>query len=164
MPAQLLLIRHGEKPDEGDELSPRGWQRAEALPKLFHRAPFDGFGKPVALYGASPAKADGSIRSIQTLKYVAQEFNLHIHDEFHRGDDGDLVKAIRENHNYDGKFVVICWEHKDLSKIARELGVSPEPKYPDDKFDRAWLVTMDGDHVSKFEDLPENLLPGDDAH
>ena len=30
MPAQILFMRHGEKPKKGDELSAQGWQRARS--------------------------------------------------------------------------------------------------------------------------------------
>jgi hypothetical protein len=162
MPAQILLLRHGEKPAQGDELSPRGWERAKALPGLFERKPYSDFGAPAALFGMAAKHGDsGSIRAIQTLKYVSERFRSPVDDRFRKGEEKELARELRNNHALDGKFVVICWEHKMLSDIAAALGVNPVPQYPGDRFDRAWLVTMEGDKAS-FRDLPEKLLDGDD--
>lgn len=181
MPAHILLIRHGEKPDSGDELSPRGWDRAKALPSLFEREPYAGFGAPAALFGMAPKSQDeiaaeppandgtknedeGSVRAIQTLKYVSEKFGLKIIDKYKKGDEQALADQLRTDDKLNGKFVVVCWEHKALTDLAADLGVDPAPKYPGSHFDRAWLLTMDGDKVARFQDLPENLLPGDDQN
>src|SRR5687768_12383424 len=82
MPAQILLIRHAEKPESGPELSSVGWERARALPTLFRRPEFKKSGSPVALIAMAPKDKDGSVRSIQTLKYVADEFNLTINSDY----------------------------------------------------------------------------------
>ena len=67
MPAQILLMRHGEKPVVGNELSPQGWRRAQALPTLFSRPELRRFGLPVGLYAMAPSHPGGSIRAIETL-------------------------------------------------------------------------------------------------
>ena len=33
-PAEIIFLRHAEKPTEGSELNPRGWERAKALATL----------------------------------------------------------------------------------------------------------------------------------
>lgn len=159
-PAQVLLIRHGEKPDEGSDLSDRGWQRARALPQLFDHPEFKAFGAPVALFAQKP-KADGSqIRPSQTLQFVAASLNLPLELDYPRDDVSGVAREILQNPAYEGKFVVLCWEHKAMEDIAAALGVSPKPSYPGDRFDRAWLVTF-GAGAPRFDDLPERLLPGD---
>lgn len=162
LPAQVLLIRHGEKPPQGDDLSDRGWARAAALPKLFLRPEFQASGAPVVLFAQQP-RADGSqIRPFETLKFVAEQFHLPIDTDFTRDDVGGIAREIRQNPAYNGKFVVVCWEHNVMEDIAAALGVTPRPTYPDNSFDRAWLLTYStADAAPRFEDLPEHLLDGD---
>ncbi len=176
MPSHILLIRHGEKPDSGPELSPQGWERAKALPAMFDRQPYKDFGVPAALFGMGAKEKSAleggnensddttSVRAIQTLKYVGERFGLPVIDKYRKGDEQELADYLRNDKSLDGKFVVICWEHKALSDLANDFGVSPVPKYPGDHFDRAWLLTMDGEKVQSFQNLPEKVLPGDDQN
>ncbi|MGZ3724162.1 MAG: histidine phosphatase family protein [Pseudobdellovibrio sp.] len=162
MPAQILLIRHGEKPPTGNQLSAQGWQRAAALPNLFNRPEFDAYGAPVALYAMAPETPAGSVRAIQTLKYVSDDLKLPINTQFTRDQIAQLVNDIKSNKNYDGKMVVVCWEHTVLISIAQALGEMQPLVWPDTQFDRVWSLTYSADgQLQKFEDLPEKLLPTD---
>lgn len=163
-PAQVLLIRHGEKPEgeEGRELSERGWERARALPKLFQRAEFSQHGAPVALVGMAPKKKKkGSIRALQTLKYVAEEMHLAVNSAYTDEDVSEMVSHVNETAAYDGKFVVICWNHDSMKEIAKAFGVKKAPKMPGESYDRAWLITPQEHGPSLLQDLPEKLLAGD---
>jgi hypothetical protein len=157
MPSQILLIRHGEKPDQGNELSPQGWQRAQLLPKLFETR----FNTPVALYGMNPSKDTGSVRALQTLKYVAEKLKLTINKDFTRDEISDLVLDIKNNKSYEGKTILICWEHNALVSLAQLLGVNQALNWPKTQFDRVWVLNYKGNTLAKFENLPESLLPGD---
>jgi hypothetical protein len=162
MPAQILLIRHGEKPDIGSELSQQGWQRAKALPNMFERSEFLKFGLPVAFYAMSPQKKNGSVRAIQTLSFAAEKLKLPINKNFTRDEVSSLVRDIQENPHYNGKMVVICWEHKVLEDIAHAFGLKKYLDWPGKQYDRVWSLTFSSDSKSiLFEDLPEKLLPTD---
>ena len=55
MPAQVVIIRHGEKPAEGNGLNARGFQRAAALPQFFQNNPtVTAFGPAAAIYAMKP--------------------------------------------------------------------------------------------------------------
>jgi len=159
-PGHVLLIRHGEKPDDGDDLSPKGYDRAKALPKLFDHPELKGAGDPVGLYAQKSTADNPSKRAEETLKDVATQFKLTIKTTFKVDEAKALVKEIMNDSHYDGKLVVVAWEHNALEDIAAEFGVDPKPKYPKDDFDRAWLLTFEGGDV-KFEDFAQKLLPGD---
>ena len=116
-----------------------------------------------ALFAQTPQSDGSQIRPFETLKYVAEGLHQTIHTEFQRDNVNGLVRELLQNPAYEGKLVVVCWEHKVMEQIAAGLGVRPAPQYPGDHFDRAWMLTYSaGNTAPRFEDLPERLLPGDD--
>ena len=163
MPTQILLMRHAEKPEHGNELSFQGWKRAMTLPSLFENRPdSQQFGKPAALYAMSPRKIGGSVRSIQTLKFISEKFNLVINSDFTREEVKKLVADIKNNKSLNGKMIIICWEHKLLMEIASELGVDEPLDWPKKQYDRIWSLSYSKDNkLVKFQNLPERLLPAD---
>jgi hypothetical protein len=165
MPAQVIMIRHAEKPSDGGKgLSDLGWQRARALPSMFNdRAEFKVFGSPAALYAMKPGKGSHSVRPMQTLQFVSEAFQMPVLADYRRYETDDLVAEIKNNRDLDGKMIVICWEHHQLTDIAFALGISPVPIYPDDRFDRVWMANFDpvSGRLLSYRELGENLLPGD---
>ncbi len=163
MPAQILFMRHGEKPLQGDELSEQGWQRARALPSLFlNRPEFQKYGAPVALYAMSPEKVKGSVRAIQTLKYVSQLFHLPLDTRFTRDQVDELINNIKSDKNFDGKMIVVCWEHKVLVQIAQKLGLSNKYDWKSEIYDRVWELNFsNSEELSSFVNRPQRLLPTD---
>jgi hypothetical protein len=164
MPSHVLLIRHAEKPDnqEGRELSEQGWLRARSLPNIFTRSPLKELGPPQVLIGMSPDRKKGSIRSLQTLKYLSAQFNLPIVDDFTRDQAEELIQEIETNPLYDQKFIVICWQHDGLRDLGKLMGWKKAPKWPSEQFDRNWLLDFDvNGSLRKVQDLPQLLLPGD---
>jgi hypothetical protein len=111
----------------------------------------------------APKKKKGSVRAIQTLKYVAEDLHLRVIDDFTDKDVEDMVQEVSEKEEYDGKFVVICWNHDSMHDIAKAFGVKHAPKYPKEAFDRAWLITFPGGERPELTDLPQRLLRGDSA-
>ena len=110
----------------------------------------------------APEKKGGSVRAIQTLKFVSEKLNLSINSGFTRDQVIELVIDIKNNKNLDGKMIVICWEHTVLIDIAKELGVEQPLDWPSKQYDRIWTLTYSKDNkLIKFEDLPQKLLPTD---
>lgn len=165
MPAQILLIRHGEKPPQGNELNEQGWKRAEALPELFKtREEFMKYGAPSALYAQKPF-VNGSVRAVQTLQYVSRELQLQIRTPYLRDETTALVQQIKNDRSLDGKMIVICWQHETLEDIAEALGLERPPKWPSKQFDRVWSLNFSADgQLTSFENLPQRLLPTDDSN
>jgi hypothetical protein len=160
-PRAVLITRHGEElQDSNPNLSPRGWQRAKALPSIFSRPEFKDLGTPELLYAADPTDERPSMRSVQTLTYVAQELNLKVRVPFARGQEKELAKSLLEKEKSDGKFVMVTWSHATIQKLAEHLGVKKAPEWNSKVFDRMWLLVYTKSGV-KFYDLPERLLPGD---
>ena len=171
-PAQVIIIRHGEKPPQGNELSERGFQRAKALVKFFQTdSSVTRYGTPAAIYAMAPKDTGGSVRAIQTVAPLAGALELTINKDFTRDQTYELVKAIMENAEYKGRMVLICWEHKVIVDIAAALAAygnsgqavqdSLPVYWPDDVFDRAWVLDFTKNKVTSFRDIPQQLLPGD---
>ncbi len=163
-PAQVIIIRHGEKPRVGNELSERGWQRAKALVEFFEKDPaVTQFGPPVAIYAMKPGHADGSVRAIQTVTPLAESLGKTINKNYEKNELKSLVKDILGNPCYAGKTVLICWEHKVIPSLVREFGWSDAPSLWSGKvYDRAWILKLSGKKVTVFQNIPEHVLPGDD--
>jgi hypothetical protein len=163
MPAQIVLLRHAEKPPTGDHLSDQGWKRAHALPSLFEReAELHRLGSPAALYAMKPKSDDeGSVRAIETLQPLAEKFHLRIRSPFERKEISELVETVENSRKLDGKMVVIAWEHKKIPDIAEKFGVKKPPDWKD-VYDRVWVLDYDAHgRLERFQDLPQKLLPGD---
>lgn len=160
-PAEVLIIRHGEKPMVGNQLNTRGEERAHAL------APYilDGYGTPVAIFAQRANDDDHSVRSIQTVTPLADEKKMIINTDYTHREYPAMVEEIKSNPKYTGKTVLICWEHHVIPKIAAALGVHPEPqKWPGEVFDRVWVITYQADGTVSFKDIPQRLLFGDAIH
>ena len=158
LPAQVILIRHAEKPLEGNELTIEGQKRAAALATYFTKAPeVLRFGPPAALYAMRPAREDSSVRPIQTLTPLASVLNLKINTDYSNDQYLEMVRAIKNNPAYLGKMVLICWEHHVIPEIARAFGAAQAPKkWHGHVFDRVWILTFNPKGVA-FEDIPELL-------
>lgn len=157
-PGQVIVIRHGEKPDRGDGLSLKGLERAAALAPFFAQS--DGtFGKPAAIFAQKPTQKRPSRRPVETVAPLAQALGLDV-QKHHHSDFAAMAKQIVSNRKYDGKTVLICWEHHAIPEVAAALGVADPPPWRDQAFDRVWVITFK-DGKAKLKDVPQRLLFGD---
>jgi hypothetical protein len=160
-PAQVILIRHAEKPAEGDGLSLKGQQRAAALVPYFLGTPeVLQYKTPVAIYAQKSTKGRPSLRPVQTVQGLADTLKLTLiqypHDDFAK-----MVQEIDSRPEYEGKMVLICWEHHAIPDIARAFGAKDAPgKWHGESFDRIWVLTFQDDKTT-FRDLPQKLMFGD---
>lgn len=162
-PAQVILIRHAEKPAFGNQLALKGRERAAALAPFFMGRPeVLKFGPPFALYAAGVKDEHSSRRSIETLQPLADELRLPIHTEFLPDQYREIAQKIKEDPLYANRMILIAWEHHAIPLLAQALGVHPEPpRWHGEVFDRIWLITYREDGTADFQDLPQKLLFGD---
>jgi len=162
-PAQIIFVRHAEKPAQGPELNARGWERAENLVLLFKvDERVREHGLPVAIFAASPQTPGGSIRSIQTMEPTSRALRIPLHRSIKRDDLAALVQAVRHDPGFSGKTVVVCWEHKKIPVMLALFGWKKGPTlWGDQVFDRLWILDFDHDRPVRFRDLPQKVLPGD---
>ena len=164
-PSKVLIIRHAEKTSGTDHLSQRGEQRATVLYKLFSPSRAGAhFPIPQVIFAASPHHEDGSVRSIQTVTPLAQALHLTLHDEFDTHEIKQVVATILNSPEYDGKVVLICWEHKRIPDLATEFGVTKNVDWDRLVFDRVWKLDFESNGSVAFTDLPQSLLDGDSSN
>jgi len=162
-PAQIILIRHAEEPDDKSNvhLSAQGQQRARALPALFARGTeFSTYGRPVALFAARPAPRK-SRRAVETLRPTALALQRMLQTPYLSQDFSKLAHTVLHRRVYRGRTVLIAWTQEYLPDLAQAFGVSDPPNWDNDTFDRAWVITYDQNGDAELRDLPQNLLPGD---
>jgi broad specificity phosphatase PhoE len=167
-PAQVIIIRHAEKPPDGsdrperDDLSLEGRERAAALVPYFRgNQQVLKFDTPVAIYAQSSAKQH-SRRPIQTVQPLASALGVPLIDKFARDDVAEMVKEINANPAYRGKMVLICWEHHVIPKIATAFGAEDAPKeWPGKYFDRLWIITFREGERPDFRERKQRLMFGD---
>jgi hypothetical protein len=163
-PAQIIILRHGEKPDDpaAVHLSPRGRERAAALVSLLGRnSRFTSNAPVAALFATRVTRHDRGERTGETLAAVGRDLGLPI-DRTYDSDSGALLAAsVLRNPAYRGKTVIVCWTHHRLAGLAGAFGVSPPPgPWKDQTFDRLWILRLHDGRV-EWSDVPQRLLPGD---
>ncbi|MBI2743584.1 MAG: hypothetical protein HYX48_06680 [Chlamydiales bacterium] len=162
LPAQVIIVRHGEKNTVTGELTGAGIERVEALSSYLTQ-PNNGpgfvglaglsnvvlfnYGLPAGLFAARPVhhSDDFTVRCIQTLVPTALKLNLPIHSPYGPGQEQQLVQAIFNEPSYNGKNVVICWHHTFIAALIEAFGYTPPagilPNYPN-RFDLVWVMTF----------------------
>jgi hypothetical protein len=158
-PAEIILLRHAEKPADTriPDLSPRGAERAQALARLLAVWPD---GHPVAIFAARPTAHAPSRRSIETIEPTARELHLPVQTTYSATQLAQLASELTINHAYDDRLVVVCWVHDELPALAQALGVKKAPVWNGKTFDRLWCIQY-ANGKATLKNLPQRLLPGD---
>jgi hypothetical protein len=162
----ILIIRHAEKPDSGNGLSPAGKQRAKAYVNYFKNFQVDS--QPLKLdYLFATNDSKESHRPRLTLEPVGKALGLRIDDRFKEKQSSELARELQSKP--PGKHILICWHHGEIPQLVRALGADPDQllphaKWPDDVF--GWVVQLrydaDGRLISaETKRILENLMPGD---
>jgi len=138
----VIIVRHGEKPEKGDNLSCQGQNRALQLPSVLLKK----FGKPDYTYVPALKLGESSkhARMFQTVTPFAIKENLKVNSAFDEADVSNVAKDVREREGT----VLLVWEHSQIQKLAQDLGVSDSPKWQDDDFDSIWVITYENHKAS----------------
>ncbi|KAI2642313.1 hypothetical protein GGS21DRAFT_299689 [Xylaria nigripes] len=150
----VYLIRHGEKPSDDDEvgLSSKGEERAQCLRNVFARASDYDIGYILAQKPKSSGKRE---RPYLTVKPLADDLGLTVDLSCDRDDPKCVQDAVDDYHG-DGN-ILICWEHKQLNNIAKQLGADDVDNYPDDSYDLIWTQPYDYNSIT---DVTSEKCPG----
>jgi hypothetical protein len=133
---RVILIRHGEKPDDGDNLSCSGLNRSLQLPVVIKSK----YGVPDYIYVPAPGtgKQTKNCRMLQTATPLAVKYNLNINTNYNVDEADKLANNIQKNRGT----ILVVWEHKELASIAELLGVKGKLQWDPADFDTIWVITF----------------------
>jgi broad specificity phosphatase PhoE len=172
--ALVMVIRHGEKPDDTHQgidaqgkkddssLTEVGWERANRLADLFDPAsgpPRPGLAIPKAIYAAGANDDGEGLRPRETVMPLVARLGLTMNTDYGAGDEKKLVEQVITEPGP----TLISWQHGGITDIAKAFpSVTPTPPsdWPDDRFDIVWTFTRTADGW-QFAQVPELVLPGD---
>jgi len=154
---KVVIIRHGEKPEEGDNLSCQGENRALKLPAVLYGK----FNKPAHTYVPSLeiGRATKHARMLQTVSPFAIAYNLKVNSQFDANDTSGIAKEILEKTGT----VLLVWERSVIPDIARRLKVDHPPTWESSDFDSIWIITYDGKGNATLTQDKEGLQPSADC-
>ena len=160
----ILVIRHAEKPETGEGLSPEGEARANAYVDYFKDFKIDS--KPLAIeHLVCTADSKASRRPRLTIEPLGKELGLPIDARFKNKQFQELADEIKSKPR--GKHILICWHHGEIPELLQALGADsrqllPKSKWPSETFD--WLIQLryDADgHLLDAKRTNEQLMPQD---
>ena len=131
---KVVIIRHGEKPSTGDNLCPKGLDRANLLPAVLDKI----VGVPDFTYipTVNTGKTTRVIRMLQTVTPFAVVHNLTLNSSF-KNDD---VKAAADDVLKKSGVVLMVWEHSNIPDLARALGITGKLKWKDEDYGSIWII------------------------
>lgn len=155
---RIVLIRHAEKPDDGDNLSCTGLNRSLKLPAVLKAK----FGLPDHIFVPSPneGKQTKNLRMLQTVTPFAGEYNLPINTNYNVEDAASLVKKLAKT----GGTSLVVWEHKELPEIASMLGVKQVPNWKASDYDSIWIISFDNNGHASLKVDRENINPASNCN
>ena len=158
--ATVLIIRHAEKPDDGDGLTPAGEARAKAYVEYFRGFKFHS--EPVkldAIFAAADSK--NSRRPRLTVQPLASALGLPVETRYRDKDYQGLAAELGER--YNGRNVLVCWHHGVMLELLHAMGADPDTllpggKWPGDEYN--WVVVLHYDqdgHLKDAQRIDEQL-------
>jgi broad specificity phosphatase PhoE len=172
----VMVIRHGEKPEDDDSgpgldangveddssLTAVGWDRAHRLVDLFDPAagdPRPGLARPKAIYAAGANDNGEGQRTRETVQPLADRLGIPAVTTFGKGDEEKLIEHVLSQPGP----TLISWQHGEIPAMAEEFAdatPTPPTDWPDERYDVIWTFTKTADGW-QFAQLPELLLPQD---
>lgn len=131
----IVIMRHGEKPETGDNLSLQGLRRALRLPAVL----VSKFGVPDYVYVPALGMdiTTKHARMFQTVTPLAVQYNLGINTKFDEHDFAGITNHLREK----AGTALVVWEHHAINDLALGLGVQNAPIWADDDYDSIWIIS-----------------------
>jgi hypothetical protein len=154
---KVVIIRHGEKPDKGDNLSCKGFNRSLALPAVLYAK----YKIPGKIYVPSMGntKSASHLRMLETIIPFAVKYNIGINSKYDVDDVEDMATAILKTSGY----ALVVWEHDKIDNLVKALGADVKGmKWGNDDFDSIWIINFqNGKPV--FSTDKENVNPANDC-
>ena len=153
---KIVFIRHGEKPEKGNNLTCKGLNRSLMLPALINKK----FGIPDFVYAPSLKMGDktGHSRMFETAVPLASKYNINIDTKFEETDSTGVANDIKAKKGT----VLVVWEHKAINPIIHALGVKYDTLWGSDDYDTILIITFKDGKATLTTDK-EGLNPSDDC-
>ncbi|OHX14013.1 histidine phosphatase family protein [Chromobacterium sphagni] len=148
----IVMIRHGEKPDQGlGQLTCQGLNRALALPRVLTSA----FGTPDAIFAPDPATQvsdSGSnyyyVRPLATIEPTAISLGMPVNTGYGFTQTSDLAAKLT-GAGYANATVFVAWEHKKIVTLAKQIFADLKqsaniPSWSGSDFDSIYVITING--------------------
>lgn len=116
-PNNIFIIRHGEKVKSKTALDCNGILRSSFIPKLIETINEEGIGIHVII----TAYDYDSMHQQQTISLVSWLLNIPIFMYGQQTQSINAVKEIFENSNFNGKNILICWEHTCIQTLIKNI-------------------------------------------
>ena len=147
----LLIIRHAEKPEKGDSLTPEGFARADKYARYFFPFHIDGHELTInSLYAGQDSKS--SVRPRLTLEPLSHASGLPINTQFPTTDPEGLAHTLATVSH--GDHVLIAWRHGKIPALLQALNADPTLLLPDGKWPDAvydWVIFLHYDAQGHLE-------------
>ena len=160
---RVVIIRHGEKPDSGLNLSCKGYNRSLALPNFI----VSQFGVPTYIYvpNIRIGKSTNSVRMYQTVVPLVVKYGLVVNSRHAETDSTGIVADILRKKGT----VLIVWDSKNIPPLTRNLGVKKKDlKWVTNDFDTIWVIdyrkNKKGKLVAELSIAAEGLDPSSECH
>ncbi len=157
---KVVIIRHGEKPPKGDNLSCAGLNRALALPAVLDTVT----GKPDHTYvpTINTGKKTSSVRMFQTVTPFAVQQGLSINSTYAENATDSAAANVLSKRGV----VLMVWEHSNIPPLAKALGVPGKLKWHGSDFDSIWIIEFTQTKKKQLKFLnftigQENITPSD---
>jgi len=151
-PAQIILIRHADKPSDpkNPHLSKAGVRRADQLVSFIRTDPaMTRFGLPVAVFATKTTRDGNGQRTQETVAPLGRALGLPVQTPFLGKEYAAIAKLVLGNREYAGKNVLICWNHEQIPQLAAALGVTPEPpKWKGSVYNLVYLISYQGGNAT----------------
>ena len=151
---RIVIIRHAEKPDGGNNLNCQGINRSLQLPKVLYAK----YGIPAALFIPAVESGDKTrnARMFQTITPFAVKYNLPINSSHQEEDFSGVANDAKMRNGT----VFIIWEHNEIAHIAKALGIKKSAglEWPDNDYDSIWVITYKNGVATLAKDK-EGLTP-----
>lgn len=141
---KVVIIRHAEKPEKGDNLSCQGQNRALQLAQVLYQQ----FQLPDYIYVPSldTDKATSHSRMFQTITPFAVKYNLTINSKYQDDDYAGVAKSVLKKQGT----VLLVWSHKSIPKLVKALGLKKPAQWKDADFDTIWVLNYHAKVAAQF--------------
>ena len=150
---RIIIIRHGEKQQQGENLNCMGLNRSLKLISVLHQK----IGVPDYIYVPSLGTGSKTLHSrmFQTITPFAVKYNSSINSQFSGGDFDNIVADLKGKRGT----ILFVWDHGKIPALAKALGIDEKKlSWSDSDFDSMWVITgKKKDKVLKID--KEGIVP-----